>query len=77
LVIKHDEQDYSFRMIILFDHGLFHRKQESLSQRVEKTQQAFDQLSSKLNTYRLQSEILAILDVPKYCYSYEYLFDSS
>jgi transposase len=56
LVIKHDGKEYPFRMIILFDHGLFHRKQKSLSQRVAKTQQAFDQLSSKLNAYRLKTE---------------------
>ena len=56
LVIKHDGKEYPFRMIILFDHGLFHRKQKSLSQRVAKTQQAFDQLLSKLNAYRLKTE---------------------
>ncbi|WP_459904036.1 hypothetical protein, partial [Desulfosarcina cetonica] len=56
LVIDHNGKAYPFRMIVLFDHGLFHRKQKSLSQRVEKTQQAFDQLSSKLNTYRLKSQ---------------------
>ena len=56
LVIDHEDRDYPFRMIVLFDHGLFHRKRKSLSQRVEKTRQAFDELSSKLNTYNLKSE---------------------
>jgi len=56
LVIRHEGKDYPFRMIVLFDHGLFHRKQKSLAQRVEKTRRAFDQLSAKLNTYRLKSE---------------------
>ena len=56
LVIEHNEKDYLFRMIILFDHGLFRRKQKSLDQRIAKTQQAFGQISSKINTYRLKSE---------------------
>ena len=56
LVIDHDDREYPFRMIVLFDHGLFHRKQNSLSQRVEKTRQAFDELSSKLNAYNLKNE---------------------
>jgi len=56
LIIEHKDREYPFRMIVLFDHGLFHRRQKSLSQRVEKTRQAFDLLSSKLNAYRLKSE---------------------
>ena len=56
LIVNHEGKDYPFRMIILFDHGLFHRKKKSLHQRIEKTQKAFDELSSKLNTYNLKKE---------------------
>jgi hypothetical protein len=42
LIIEHKDRCYPFRMIVLFDHGLFHRKEKSLSQRVEKTRQAMD-----------------------------------
>ena len=55
LSIKHDNRLYSFRMIILFDHGLFIRKNNSLSQRIDKARAAFDVLASKLNTYRLKT----------------------
>lgn len=56
LVINYEDKDYPFRMVILFDHGLFHRKKIALDQRIEKTQGAFDELSSKLNTYQLKEE---------------------
>lgn len=56
LVIAHGNKDYPFRMIILFDHGLFHRKKKSLDQRIEKTRQAFDELSAKLNAYQFKEE---------------------
>jgi transposase len=56
LIIEHDGKAYPFRMIVLFDHGLFHRKKKSLDQRIEKTRKAFDELSSKLNRYRLKEE---------------------
>lgn len=56
LVIRHEDKDYPFRMIVLFDHGLFQRKKESLDQRIDKTRKAFNELSSKLNTYRLKEE---------------------
>ena len=55
LSIDHDNRLYSFRMIILFDHGLFIRKNNSLTQRIEKARAAFDLLASKLNTYRLKT----------------------
>jgi transposase len=55
LTIDHDGRLYPFRMIILFDHGLFIRKNHSLTQRIEKAQAAFDLLASKLNTYRLKT----------------------
>lgn len=56
LAIQHADKDYPFRMIILFDHGLFHRKKKTLHQRIEKTQKAFDELCSRLNTYKLKKE---------------------
>jgi transposase len=56
LVIEHDGRDYSFRMIVLFDHGLFRRKKKSLEQRVAKTKKAFDDLSIRINAYRLKTE---------------------
>lgn len=56
LAINHEHKDYPFRMIIVFDHGLFYRKKKSLDQRIEKTQKAFDELSSKLNTYKLKEK---------------------
>jgi len=56
LVVNHEDTAYPFRMIVLFDHGLFHRKRKSLDQRIEKTRSAFDELSSRLNAYRLKEE---------------------
>ena len=56
LTVNHEDKAYPFRMIVLFDHGLFHRKRKSLDQRIEKTRGAFDELSSRLNTYRLKEE---------------------
>ena len=56
LVVKHEDKDYPFRMIVLFDHSLFHRKRKSLDQRIEKTRTALDELSSRLNAYRLKEE---------------------
>jgi len=55
LVIRHENTEYLFRMIIVFDHGLFHRKTKSLDHRIAKTQKAFDELSSRINTYRLKT----------------------
>jgi transposase len=56
LIIDHDGRRYPFRMIILFDHGLFIRRNKSLTQRIEKAQAAFESLASKLNTYRLKTK---------------------
>ena len=56
LVIDHNGQRYPFRMIVLFDHGLFTRRNKSLNQRLDKAQAAFDKLSSKLNAYQLKTE---------------------
>lgn len=56
LVIDHDGKNYHFRMIILFDHGLFTRKNRSLTQRIDKAREAFNALDSKLNKYRLKKQ---------------------
>jgi transposase len=52
---KYEDKDYRLRMIILFDHGLFARKQKTLQNRINKTQRAFEQISAKLNRYKLKS----------------------
>jgi transposase len=56
LNITHEHKEYPFRMIILYDHGLFARKRRTLQRRVEKTKAAFNELSSKLNKYKLKTE---------------------
>jgi len=55
LNIEHENKDYPFRMIILFDHGLLNRKHRTLKNRVEKTQNAFKDLSKRLNKYKLKT----------------------
>jgi transposase len=52
---KYEDKDYRLRMIILFDHGLFARKQKTLQNRIDKTQKAFEQISTKLNRYKLKN----------------------
>ena len=52
---KYEDKDYRLRMIILFDHGLFARKQKTLQNRIGKTQKAVEQISAKLNRYKLKS----------------------
>lgn len=49
-------KEYSFRMIILYDHGLAARKSLTLENRVEKTESDFAELNSKLNKYNLKTE---------------------
>ena len=56
LTICHEEKDYHFRMVILFDHGLFARKRCTLENRVKKTEITFNELTKKLNAYRLKTE---------------------
>jgi len=56
LIIDHEGRQYRFRMIILFDHGLFIRRDKSLSQRIEKANAAFESLASRINTYRLKTK---------------------
>ena len=52
---KYEDKDYRLRMIILFDHGLCARKQKTLQNRIHRTQSAFEQISGKLNRYKLKS----------------------
>ena len=49
-------RDYPFRMVILYDHGLFARKRRTLKNRVAKTKTAFKKLNKKLNKYKLKTE---------------------
>jgi len=56
LPIEHKGKSYPFRMIVLFDHALFARKRRTLDNRIEKTRAAFNELSAKLNKYRLKTE---------------------
>ena len=51
-----DEKDYVFRMIILFDHGLFARKKRTMDERIKKTKAAFHELKGKLNKYKLKTK---------------------
>ena len=55
IAIDHEGKMYDFRMIILYDHGLFARKSNTLKNRVEMTRNAFDELDSRLNTYKLKT----------------------
>jgi len=52
---KYEDNDYRLRMIILFDHGLCARKQKTLQNQIHRTQTAFEQISGKLNRYKLKS----------------------
>jgi transposase len=52
----HEDKDYQLRMIILFDHGLCTIKQKALQNRVDKTRDDFQELSGKLNRYKLKSQ---------------------
>lgn len=52
---EYADNDYRLRMIILFDHGLCARKQKTLQNRINRTQTAFEQISGKLNRYKLKT----------------------
>ncbi len=54
--INHNEEIYSFRMIIIYDHGLFARKRHTINNRIEKTKAAFEELKTKLNKYKLKTQ---------------------
>lgn len=55
ITIEYNDKTYVFRMAIIYDQGLFARKSKTLDNRVEKTRQAFDELKTKLNKYRLKT----------------------
>jgi transposase len=51
----HEDKKYQLQMIILFDLGLRVLKQKALQNRVQKTRNDFQELSSKINHYKLKS----------------------
>ncbi len=53
---SHEDKTYQLRMIILFDHGLCALKQKALQKRIQKTRHDFQELSGKLNRYKLKSQ---------------------
>jgi len=55
LTISHNDKTYTFRMIIIYDHGLFARKRHTINNRIEKTKAAFEELKEKLNKYNLKA----------------------
>jgi len=50
------DKEYEFRMIILFDHGLFNIRKKSLENRKAGTESAFEKLIGKLNKYNLKTK---------------------
>ncbi len=56
LTFEHEGESYTFRMIILFDQGLFHRRKKSLLNRIDQTRKAFEELSEKINAYKLKTK---------------------
>jgi transposase len=52
---SHEDRDYQIRMIVLFDHGLCARKKKTIQNRVDRTFEAFQALSGKLNRYKLKT----------------------
>ena len=56
LSFSHNHKEYEVRMIILYDQGLASRKRHALHNRVEKTRQAFKELTPRLNAYRLKTK---------------------
>ena len=53
---EYEKKQYPLRMIILFDHGLCARKRKSLDCRIEQSRAEFQQLSPRLNRYKLKTE---------------------
>ena len=54
--ISHKDETYHFRMIIIYDHGLFARKRHTINNHIEKTKAAFEELKQKLNKYNLKTQ---------------------
>ena len=55
LPIAQNGQTYPFRMIIIFDQGLCHRKQKTLMRHVEDTRSHIAALSGKINKFKLKT----------------------
>jgi len=53
--ITHEDDTYEFRCLIFYDARLFARKNQSLTQRLERTTIALDALRGKLNRYQLKT----------------------
>lgn len=53
--IRHQQKDYSLRMIILFDHTLGRIKRKGLESRIAKTRAALQDLQGQLNHRKLKS----------------------
>ncbi len=56
LRVTHEEKEYAFRMIILYDQALSARKRKTIDARIEKTRIAFNEISNKLNKYNLKTK---------------------
>jgi transposase len=54
--VEHNDKRYGFRMIIIYDPGLFARKRRTLDNRIEKTKAAFKELEGRLNKYNLKTD---------------------
>lgn len=55
LPLSYKGKAYAVRMLILYDKNVCTRKQQSLAQRIERTQAAFKAQEAKLNRYRLKT----------------------
>ena len=55
LRLSYKGKAYIFRMLILYDQKVCARKQQTLTQRLERTQAAFKAQEAKLNRYRLKT----------------------
>lgn len=54
-LVTHDDETFAFRMLIFFDAGLFARREQSLTKRLEQTALALETLRGKLNRYQLKT----------------------
>jgi transposase len=53
--IEHNEKTYRFRMIIIYDCGLFALKKHTIDKRIKSTKAAFKEMETKLNKYNLKT----------------------
>lgn len=56
LCVTHNQNEYTFRMIILYDQGLSARKRKTIDERIKKTRISFDEISKKLNKRKLKTK---------------------